>query len=102
MRIRDGLEIDEDKLAEICRKYNITELALFGSVLRDDFTDESDIDVLYVGDLPKQPWFGEYFDLKEDLEALFGRTVDPVPKDRVHWYIREKVHREARQIYVAA
>lgn len=46
MRVHDRIEIDEEKLAEICRRYQVRELALFGSVLRDDFREDSDIDIL--------------------------------------------------------
>lgn len=46
MRVLDRIEIDGEKLAEICRRYQVRELALFGSVLRDDFREDSDIDIL--------------------------------------------------------
>lgn len=46
MRVHDRIEIDEEKLAEICRRYQVRELALFGSVLRDDFREDSDADIL--------------------------------------------------------
>lgn len=46
MRVLDRIEIDGEKLAEICRRYQVRELALFGSVLRDDFREDSDVDIL--------------------------------------------------------
>lgn len=46
MRVLDRIEINEEKVAEICRRYQVRELALFGSVLRDDFREDSDIDIL--------------------------------------------------------
>lgn len=48
MEIRPGLDIDADRLAEVCRRYGVAQLALFGSALDDDFGPDSDIDLLYV------------------------------------------------------
>lgn len=46
MKIRDGVEVNDERLAELCRHHDVVELAAFGSVLRDDFRADSDIDVL--------------------------------------------------------
>jgi hypothetical protein len=46
MEIREGIRVDEAQLAELCRRHEVVELAVFGSVLRDDFRADSDIDVL--------------------------------------------------------
>lgn len=99
MKLREGLEIDDERLADICRRYHVHELALFGSVLRDDFGPDSDVDLLYVIDPPIGLFaFG---DLNEELEALIGRKVDLVPKKYLHWYIRDRVLAEARPVYAA-
>ena len=74
------IDIPEQKLADFCRKWRVVELALFGSVLGDQFNAESDVDVLID--------FGEgaawdLFDLvrmQDELEAIFGRPVDLVEK----------------------
>jgi predicted nucleotidyltransferase len=100
-----GLEISMDNVAAFCRRWKIAELALFGSVLRDDFRPDSDIDVL-VSFAPDASWrFYDLVSMKEELEAMFGRPVDLVEKRLVEHsenYIRRKHilnHRET--IYVA-
>ena len=100
-----GVAVSKDKVAEFCRRWKITEFALFGSVLRDDFRPDSDIDVL-VSFAPEACWrFYDLVSMKEELEAMFGRPVDLVEKRLVEHsenYIRRKHilnHREI--IYVA-
>ena len=101
MRIREDLEIDNERLADICRRYHITELAVFGSVLTDDFGPDSDVDVLYLGEPHRsgEPW--ALGGLVNALEELFGRRVDLVWKGGVHWYVRDRVLAEARPVYAA-
>lgn len=100
VKIREGIEIDGERLAEICRGYGIVRLEVFGSVLRDDFTDDSDIDVLYeVAPDASLGW--EIVDLKAELSELFGRRVDLVGRRSVHWYIRDQVLAEAKQLHAA-
>ncbi len=74
--IHPDLQFDRERLADICRRYGVRELCLFGSAVRDDFGPQSDVDVL-VDYLPSAPHtFDHYFDFKEELEAFFGRSVD--------------------------
>lgn len=100
MKVRDGLEVDDERLAEICRRYGVAELSLFGSALGDDFGPDSDIDLLYLFE-PDARIGWEIVDLQAELTALLGRTVDLVPKRYVHWHLRERVLAEARQLYAA-
>jgi uncharacterized protein len=85
--------VPKDRIASFCQKWKITELALFGSVLREDFRPESDVDVL-VTFSPDSDWGVEHLlDMKEELESLFGRAVDLVEKRLVEEsrnYIRRK------------
>ena len=75
-----GMAVSKDKIAEFCRRWKITEFALFGSVLRDDFRPDSDIDVL-VTFAPNASWrFYDLSSMKEELEAMFGRPVDLAEK----------------------
>jgi uncharacterized protein len=75
-----GLAISKDKIAEFCHRWKITGLALFGSILRDDFRPDSDVDVL-VTFAPDAHWrFYDLLSMKEELEAMFGRQVDLVEK----------------------
>ncbi len=67
-------------MAELCRRYGIAELALFGSVLRDDFRPDSDVDVLVSFAPGAHPSLLELAELREDLTDLFGREVDLVER----------------------
>ena len=77
---RFGIEIPTERLLEFCRKWKVAELALFGSVLRDDFSPESDVDVL----VELAPNHGlslfDWVEMIDELKAIFGREVDLVSK----------------------
>jgi hypothetical protein len=74
------IPIDRDRLANLCRKWRITELALFGSVLRPDFGPQSDVDVLVTFD-KEAPWsMWDLVAIGDELEAIFQRKVDLVEK----------------------
>jgi len=88
------------RLAELCRKYGIAELAVFGSVARGDAGPDSDVDLLYVR-VPGNDLGMAYFDLQEDLERLFGRRVVLVAKDGLHRVIRDQVLADAQVLYAA-
>ena len=85
--------VPKDRIAAFCQKWKITELALFGSVLREDFRPDSDVDVL-VTFSPDSDWGVDHLlDMKEELEMLLGRAVDLVEKRLVEEsrnYIRRK------------
>lgn len=100
-----GLQIPKDKIAEFCRRWKITEFALFGSVLREDFRPDSDIDIL-VTFAPEAKWkLDDLLAMREDLESLFGYPVDLVEKRLVETspnYIRRKhILSHAETVYVA-
>lgn len=100
--IRLGLvDVEEAKLAEICRRYQVRELAVFGSAVRGEMRQDSDIDLL-VEFLP-QADIGllEHAGLMLDLSELLGRTVDLVSKRGLKPLIRDSVIREARPVYAA-
>ena len=80
MRYHD-IDIPDSRLAELCRKWKVREFSLFGSILREDFSPLSDVDVLVSFD-PAAPWsLWDLMEMKEQLEALFGRSVDLVEKE---------------------
>jgi len=100
------IEVPEQQIADFCRRWKITELALFGSVLRADFGPESDVDVL-VTFAPNPGWaIFDHLHMEEELEAVFGRNVDLVSRQAIeesHNPIRRKVILEsAKVIYVSA
>jgi predicted nucleotidyltransferase len=90
-----------DRIGAICRKYGVSELAVFGSALRDDFGPDSDVDFLYVLS-PDSTLGWEIVDLRDELRAAVGRDVDIVPKRFLHRVIRERVLAEARVVYADA
>jgi predicted nucleotidyltransferase len=76
-----GIDVSDEKLAGLCRRWKVTELSLFGSILRDDFSPSSDVDVLVSFD-PAAPWsLWDLMDMKEELEVLFGRPVHLLEKE---------------------
>ncbi len=101
MKIREGIEVEDSHLAELCRRHEVVELAVFGSVLRDDFRADSDIDVLVTFARGAAPaWGGARFAL--ELEQLLGRHVDLGERQALHWVIRPTVLGEARVLYAVA
>jgi predicted nucleotidyltransferase len=96
----DEIRVMGPRLAELCQKYGIAELSVFGSIARGDAQPDSDIDLLYVR-VPGNDLGMSYFALQEDLEKLFGRPVDLVPKDDLHRVIREEVLGDAQVLYAA-
>lgn len=101
MRIRDDLEIDAGSLAEICRRHSVIELAMFGSVLREDFGPESDVDLLYVFAPDAVVGWNGIYELDRELSELFGYQVDLVPKRFLSPAFARVVLEEAERLYAA-
>lgn len=99
------IEVNQASIAELCRRWMITELALFGSALREDFRPDSDVDVLVSFAPEARPSWFELARLEEELSALFGRKVDLVERqtiERSENYIRRKhILDSAQAIHVA-
>ena len=72
------IPIDSQRLKEFCRRHHICRLAFFGSVLRDDFRSDSDVDVLYEFEPGYEPGW-EIESVQEELSRLIGRRADLVP-----------------------
>lgn len=84
------IPIDHNKVAAFCRQWKIREFSLFGSVLRDDFRSDSDVDVL-VSFEPDAEWsLLEFAQIREELTALIGRDVDLVEKEAMRNPFRRK------------
>jgi hypothetical protein len=96
---RFPIDIPEDAIREICRRYYVTELALFGSVLGPEFRPESDIDVLVEFEPDAPIGFLGYAGLQEELSELLGRQVDLVSKVGLKPRIRKPVLDSAEVIY---
>lgn len=100
-RGRIRIDIPLERIAEFCRRHHIRRLALFGSVLRDDFTPDSDVDVLVEFEPGKTPGFA-FFSMQEELSAILGRRVDLTTARSLSKYFRDEVLAEAEELYVAA
>ena len=99
------IAIPQEQIAEFCKRWKITEFALFGSVLREDFRPDSDIDVL-VSFSPNARWgLLAMSQMERELEAIFGREVDLVTRRSIEQsenYIRKRHTLEGlAPIYVA-
>ena len=103
--MRAHIALDQEKIAEFCQRWKITEFALFGSILRDDFRPDSDVDVLATFASDADWSLFDHVDMQEELSDLFGRKVDLVSRraiERSHNWIRRKaILNTAEQIYVA-
>lgn len=96
------LAAKQEEIEALARRWKIRELALFGSVLREDFSNQSDIDLLV--EFEPQARFGlfELVELQNELEQIFGRTVDLVEKASLTNPFRKKeILRTSRVIYAA-
>ncbi len=96
-----GIEFPHKRIEEFCRANGIRRLALFGSVLRDDFRRDSDIDVL-VEFLPGVSVGLDFIRMQDELSAILGRKVDLNTPGSISKYFRDEVLHEAEAVYVAA
>ncbi len=95
------IEIPQQELAEFCRRNRIRRLALFGSVLREDFGPDSDIDVLVEFE-PDTHVGLRFFELEAELAEILGRDVDLNTPGFLSKYFRDRVLAEAEVLYDAA
>ena len=95
------IAIDRERVAAFCRRHHIRRLALFGSVLRDDFTAESDVDVLVEFEPGHVPGLA-FFAMQDELSAILGRKVDLNTPGFLSRYFRDEVLAEAETQYGAA
>ncbi len=96
------ITLDKDAIFQLCKRYKVREFSIFGSFLRDDFKQSSDIDVLvsFFEDAPVSLF--DMIDLENELSALFGRKVDLVEVESLSNPIRRKAILDSREImYVA-
>jgi len=96
------IDIPDSRLTELCHKWKVKELSLFGSILRDDFSPSSDVDVLVSFD-PAAPWsLWDLLDMREELQILFGRTVDLVEKEALrNPFRRYEILKNHKVLYAA-
>ncbi len=83
MPVTTRLRVDREAVAQFCRRWRVTRLDLFGSVLRDDFGRESDVDVLVTFAPSATRTLADLLRMEDELRALFGRRVDLVMRELV-------------------
>ncbi len=99
---RHGIDIPREELAAFCRRWCVRELSLFGSALRDDFGPGSDLDFLVSFQADAEWDLFDWVDMKAELEASLGRSVDLVAKEAIRnpWRRREVL--STRQVLYAS
>lgn len=97
-----NVQLDREALAAFCRKWRIRELSIFGSALRDDFGPESDLDFLASFEPGTPLDIDRLLDMKEELEARFGRPVDLVEKEALRNPWRKYEILRTREVIYAA
>ena len=103
--MKPKIPISKDEIAAFCKRWQVTELALFGSVLRDDFGPESDVDVLVRFEEEARHTLFDLSRMEEELTTIFGRKVDLVSWRDVEQsrnYIRRKVVLQSAETIYAA
>src|ERR1700728_186178 len=102
VREKIGVEVPLDQIERFCNRFGVEQFALFGSVLREDFGPDSDIDVL----LKFKPGHGFTFentpDIQDELESMFGRPIDVIEKGRIrNPFRRHAIMSSYRVVYAA-
>ncbi|MBF0290855.1 MAG: nucleotidyltransferase domain-containing protein [Nitrospinae bacterium] len=96
------IPIDKDKIAEFCKRRRISRFAFFGSVLRDDFGPDSDVDVLVEFEPGLGITFANRVEMLDELSAMFGRETDLVDKRYLNNpYRRYEIVSSAETVYAS-
>ena len=98
---RVKIKIPKRELTEFCRRYQVKQLALFGSVLGNNFRPESDVDVLVSFQPDARVGFITLSRMQRELSGLFNRPVDLVPMDGLKPVIRDSVLSNIEEVYAA-
>lgn len=96
------IQVDRERIAEFCRKWKIAELALFGSVLREDFHSDSDIDVLVTFAPDGGITFDNRVEMLDELSMVFGREVDLIDRNAIRNPFRRHAILTAKEVVYAA
>ena len=103
--VASRVDLPKEKLAAFCERWGVAEVALFGSVLRDDFQPDSDIDVLVRFHAGRHPSLFGFARMESELSEHVGRRVDLVERNAIerspNYIRREAILRSARTIYAS-
>lgn len=94
------VELDRERLRDVCERYGVASLELFGSITRGENRLDSDVDLLYVLKPGARLGF-RLFDLEDELSELLGRPVDLVARRSTNKYLREQILADAQPLYAA-
>ncbi len=97
--VEEKIKYSKEELREFCIRNHIKKLSFFGSVLTDQFTDESDVDILIELDEQAKPGLMNFVRIRRELSDLIGRKVDLRTPLELSGYFRDDVVREARVEY---
>ena len=92
------IEMDGKAITQLCQQHHIRKLSLFGSILRDDFRADSDVDILVEFEPGCTPGF-EFIDVQDQLSEIVGRSVDLNTPKSLSRYFRDQVMADAKVIY---
>lgn len=95
-----AIDVDMARLHQVCERYGVASLEVFGSVARGEDGPDSDVDLLFTLKPGRRLGFA-LFDLEDELTSVFGRPVDLVRRSSVNKYIRKQVLDDARALYAA-
>jgi predicted nucleotidyltransferase len=101
--VAERIPVSQEQIETFCRKWNIRQFALFGSVLREDFRRESDVDVLVVFAPDARFTLFDFVAMQEELSVMFGRKVDLVEKAAVkNPFVRHHIRNNHQIVFNAA
>lgn len=101
-QVNPHLSVTSEQIAEFCRRWKISELALFGSVVRDDFRPDSDVDIMVSFVPESRTGLWDFVHIQEELENLLGRPVDLVEKGTIeNPFRRRSIARDITVVYPA-
>ena len=100
-----AIALPMEKIIAFCDRWQVTEFALFGSVLRDDFRPDSDVDILVTFSPTAKRGLTETLQMRDELQAIFDRNVDLIVKSAIersaNWLRRKNILESAQIIYAA-
>lgn len=101
MSVKSRLGVSSERIADFCQHHRIRRLAVFGSILRDEFCPDSDVDLLVEFEPDAEIGFMALSRMRRELSELLGRPVDLVPRQGLKPRIRESVLSDAEILYAA-
>jgi predicted nucleotidyltransferase len=101
MNNKNRKELPVTGIEDFCKRWKVKEFSIFGSILREDFKPDSDVDVLLSFNEDVQWGLFEFVDMKEELKKIFGREVDIIEKEGLKNPFRQREILRARKVIYA-